>query len=64
MGPGIVVWTRRPSRPTSGHWQRTDADSLQKTRDPPETSERLRDVRGVFLADFSGMDVETLSLLR
>jgi large subunit ribosomal protein L10 len=29
-----------------------------------DTSERLRDVRGVFLADFSGMSVEKLSLLR
>lgn len=29
-----------------------------------DTGERLRDVRGVYLADFSGMSVEKLSLLR
>jgi large subunit ribosomal protein L10 len=29
-----------------------------------DTQERLRDVRGIYLADFSGMSVEKLSLLR
>jgi len=29
-----------------------------------ETSEGIRDVRGIYLADFSGMSVEKLSLLR
>ena len=29
-----------------------------------DASERLQGVRGVYLADFSGMDVETISLLR
>jgi large subunit ribosomal protein L10 len=29
-----------------------------------DTSERIRDVRGIYLADFSGMSVEKLSLLR
>ena len=36
----------------------------QKAKILQETSERLEGVRGVYLADFSGMDVETLSLLR
>lgn len=36
----------------------------QKTRILQETSARLEGVRGVFLADFSGMDVESLSRLR
>jgi large subunit ribosomal protein L10 len=36
----------------------------QKAKILQETSERLQGVRGVYLADFSGMDVETLSLLR
>jgi large subunit ribosomal protein L10 len=36
----------------------------QKAKILQETSERLAGVRGVYLADFSGMDVETLSLLR
>jgi large subunit ribosomal protein L10 len=29
-----------------------------------DTQERIRDVRGIYLADFSGMSVEKLSLLR
>ena len=29
-----------------------------------DTSERIRDVRGLYLADFSGMSVQALSLLR
>src|SRR5207249_4295417 len=29
-----------------------------------DTSERIQDVRGIYLADFSGMSVEKLSLLR
>ena len=29
-----------------------------------DTSERIREVRGIYLADFSGMSVEKLSLLR
>lgn len=29
-----------------------------------DTNERIRDVRGIYLADFSGMSVEKLSLLR
>ena len=29
-----------------------------------DTRERIRDVRGIFLADFSGMSVEKLSALR
>ena len=29
-----------------------------------DTGERIRDVRGIYLADFSGMSVEKLSLLR
>ncbi len=29
-----------------------------------DTQERLRDVRGIYLADFSGMSVEKLSMLR
>ncbi len=36
----------------------------QKIKILEETSERLQGVRGLYLADFSGMDVETLSLLR
>ena len=36
----------------------------QKAKILQETSERLQGVRGVYLADFSGMDVETLSSLR
>ena len=36
----------------------------QKAKILQDTSERLQGVRGVYLADFSGMDVETLSLLR
>jgi len=36
----------------------------QKVKILEETSERLQGVRGVYLADFSGMDVEALSLLR
>jgi len=36
----------------------------QKAKILEATSERLQGVRGVYLADFSGMDVETLSLLR
>ena len=36
----------------------------QKIQILQETSERLAGVRGVYLADFTGMDVETLSLLR
>ncbi len=36
----------------------------QKEQILADTSERIRDVRGVYLADFSGMNVETLSKLR
>jgi large subunit ribosomal protein L10 len=36
----------------------------QKVQILQEASERLQGVRGVYLADFSGMNVETLSLLR
>jgi large subunit ribosomal protein L10 len=36
----------------------------QKQQILEETQERIRDVRGLYLADFSGMDVQTLSLLR
>jgi large subunit ribosomal protein L10 len=36
----------------------------QKEKILQDTSERIRDVRGLFLADFSGMSVEKLSLLR
>ena len=36
----------------------------QKEQILRETTERLKDVRGVYLADFSGMSVETLSALR
>ncbi len=36
----------------------------QKIKILLETNERLQGVRGVFLADFSGMDVEMLSSLR
>ena len=36
----------------------------QKAQILQDTSERLQGVRGVYLADFSGMDVEKLSLLR
>lgn len=36
----------------------------QKAKILQDTSERLQGVRGVYLADFSGMDVESLSLLR
>ncbi len=36
----------------------------EKAKILQDTSERLQGVRGVYLADFSGMDVESLSLLR
>jgi len=36
----------------------------QKEKILQDTSERIREVRGLFLADFSGMSVEKLSLLR
>ena len=36
----------------------------QKEKVLQETGERIREVRGLFLADFSGMSVEKLSLLR
>ena len=36
----------------------------QKVQILQETNERLQGVRGVYLADFSGMNVESLSLLR
>src|SRR3989442_4555553 len=36
----------------------------QKEQILQDTSERIRDVRGFYLADFSGMSVEKLSLLR
>lgn len=36
----------------------------QKIEVLQDTQERIRDVRGLFLADFSGMNVATLSLLR
>lgn len=36
----------------------------EKAKILQDTSERLEGVRGVYLADFSGMDVESLSLLR
>jgi len=36
----------------------------QKIQILQDTTDRLRGVRGVYLADFTGMDVETLSLLR
>jgi large subunit ribosomal protein L10 len=36
----------------------------QKEQILQDTSERIRDVRGIYLADFSGMSVEKLSLLR
>ena len=38
--------------------------TAEKERVIAETSQRLEGVRGVFLADFSGMTVEKLSLLR
>jgi len=36
----------------------------QKVEVLRDTNERIRDVRGLYLADFSGMSVEKLSLLR
>ena len=36
----------------------------QKEQILKDTSERIQDVRGIYLADFSGMSVEKLSLLR
>ena len=36
----------------------------QKIEILQDTQERIRDVRGIYLADFSGMSVEKLSLLR
>jgi large subunit ribosomal protein L10 len=36
----------------------------QKIETLRDTQERIRDVRGIYLADFSGMNVEKLSLLR
>src|SRR6185295_18653799 len=36
----------------------------QKIEILSDTQERIRDVRGIYLADFSGMSVEKLSLLR
>ena len=36
----------------------------EKQRILEDTGERIRDVRGLYLADFSGMSVQTLSLLR
>jgi len=36
----------------------------QKEQILQDTSERIREVRGIYLADFSGMSVEKLSLLR
>ena len=38
--------------------------TVQKQQILQQTSERIHDVRGIYLADFSGMDVGTLSLLR
>ena len=38
--------------------------TLEKEKILAETSERIREVRGLYLADFSGMSVRTLSLLR
>jgi len=38
--------------------------TVQKQQILQETSESIHDVRGIFLADFSGMDVGTLSALR
>ena len=36
----------------------------QKEQILEDTRERIRDVQGIYLADFSGMNVQTLSLLR
>lgn len=36
----------------------------QKEQILQDTSERIREVRGIYLADFSGMSVEKISLLR
>jgi len=36
----------------------------QKQQILEQTSARIRDIRGIYLADFTGMNVETLSLLR
>lgn len=38
--------------------------TAQKEQILRDTSERIRDVSGIFLADFTGMSVEKLSLLR
>jgi len=38
--------------------------TLEKQQILEDTSERIRDIRGLYLADFSGMSVHTLSLLR
>ena len=38
--------------------------TVQKEQILKDTGERIRDVRGLYLADFSGMSVEKLSLLR
>jgi len=38
--------------------------TVEKEQILARTSESIRDVRGIYLADFSGMSVESLSLLR
>jgi large subunit ribosomal protein L10 len=38
--------------------------TLEKQKILQDTEERIRDVDGIYLADFSGMSVHTLSLLR
>jgi len=38
--------------------------TVEKQKILEETSERIREVRGLYLADFTGMSVQSLSLLR
>jgi len=38
--------------------------TIEKEQILQDTNERIRDIRGIYLADFSGMSVEKLSLLR
>jgi large subunit ribosomal protein L10 len=38
--------------------------TAEKTQVLKDTGERIRDVQGIYLADFSGMSVEKISLLR
>src|SRR6185503_17920302 len=59
---------RHPTRSDGGHRRRQPLGgpmpTPQKEQILGDTNERIREVRGIYLADFSGMSVEKLSLLR